>query len=107
MTTPARHRPHIKTAALRSRGAVTIPQDIREQLDLEEGDQFVVTVEDDRIVLTPTSIIPDDQAWFWTPEWQAGEREVDEAIARGEKGRVFYSSEEFLAALDESIKGDG
>jgi hypothetical protein len=59
------------------------------ELDLAEGDQFVVTVEDDRIVLTPTSVIPDDQAWFWTPEWQAKEAEVDEATARGERGAVF------------------
>lgn len=24
-----------------------------------------------------------DQAWFWTPEWQAKEREADEARAAG------------------------
>lgn len=38
------------------------------------------------------------QAWFWTEEWQAGEREVDEQVARGEV-RDFASSEEFLAYL--------
>ncbi len=27
--------------------------------------------------------IDPDQAWFWTPEWQAGEREADEDIANG------------------------
>ena len=26
--------------------------------------------------------ISDDQAWFWTEEWQKGEREVDEALAQ-------------------------
>ena len=25
-----------------------------------------------------------DQAWFWTPEWQAGERKADAEIAAGE-----------------------
>ena len=25
-----------------------------------------------------------EQRWFWTPEWQAGEREVDEHYERGE-----------------------
>lgn len=30
------------------------------------------------------SDIPADQAWFWTPEWQAMEREADEALARGD-----------------------
>ncbi len=38
------------------------------------------------------------QAWFWTPEWQEGEREADEDIA---SDRVFRqnSTEEFLAFL--------
>jgi hypothetical protein len=44
--------------------------------------------------------VADDQAWFWTPEWQAGEREVDEQIAAG-LTTFFGSTEEFLAALDE------
>lgn len=26
---------------------------------------------------------PDDQAWFWTPSWQAGENEADRDIAEG------------------------
>jgi AbrB family looped-hinge helix DNA binding protein len=104
MAIPVHHRPHIRTAVLRARGTVTIPQDVRERLDLAEGDQFVITVEDDRIVLTPTSVIPDDQAWFWTPEWQAKEAEADQAAASGERGTVFGSGEEFLAFLDKNIK---
>ena len=40
------------------------------------------------------------QAWFWTPEWQAGEREADADIAAGRADR-YYSDEEFLAALAE------
>jgi len=87
---------------LRARGTVTIPQEVRDRLDLAEGDQFVVTVEDDRIILTPTSVIPDDQAWFWTPQWQAKEAEVDQATARGERGTVFGTGEEFLAFLDQN-----
>ena len=44
--------------------------------------------------------IDPDQAWFWTPEWQAGEREADAHIAAG-RGTRYHSDEEFLAALDE------
>jgi antitoxin PrlF len=44
--------------------------------------------------------IDPDQAWFWTPEWQAGEREADADIAAGRETR-YHSDEEFLAALDE------
>jgi hypothetical protein len=41
-----------------------------------------------------------DQAWFWTPEWQEGEREAeaDKAAGRGDR---YNSDEEFLSALDE------
>ncbi|MEA2615166.1 MAG: hypothetical protein QOE72_949 [Chloroflexota bacterium] len=48
--------------------------------------------------------IEPDQAWFWTPEWQEGEREVDEAIARGEHGTIYVSDEEFISALEKDLK---
>lgn len=41
-----------------------------------------------------------DQAWFWTSEWQQGEKEVEQARARGEQGIICYSDEEFLETLD-------
>jgi hypothetical protein len=40
-----------------------------------------------------------DQAWFWTEEWQAGEREVDRNVAAGQLGTVHYTDEEFDAHL--------
>jgi hypothetical protein len=42
-----------------------------------------------------------DQAWFWTPEWQEGEREVDEAIATGDLSQVFTSADDMFADLDD------
>jgi hypothetical protein len=48
--------------------------------------------------------IDPDQLWFWTPEWQQKEREVDERFAGGERGTVQRSNEEFLAALDERLQ---
>jgi hypothetical protein len=44
--------------------------------------------------------IDPDQAWFWTPEWLAGELEADAEMAAG-RGRFFESDEAFLAHLDE------
>lgn len=40
-----------------------------------------------------------DQAWFWTPEWQAKEAEADADMVAG-RVRRFESGEEFLAALE-------
>ncbi|WP_405004842.1 hypothetical protein OHV13_11590 [Kitasatospora purpeofusca] len=79
----------------------TIPQETSARLDLPEGDPFVVTAEDGRIVPTPASVVPDDRAWFWTPAWQAKENEVDEALAEGERGEVFHDGEAFLRSLAE------
>jgi hypothetical protein len=47
--------------------------------------------------------IDPEQAWFWTREWQAREREADEDVAAG-RGTTYESDEEFLAALDERTK---
>lgn len=43
------------------------------------------------------------QEWFWSEEWQAKEREVDEHLAAG-RTECFDSSEAFLAALEASAK---
>lgn len=39
-----------------------------------------------------------DQAWYWTPEWQAGEAEADDDLAAGRLSH-HDTSEDFLAAL--------
>ena len=46
--------------------------------------------------------VPDDQRWFWTPEWQAGEREVDEQLANGEYVE-FDTIEEAIKYLHEQV----
>jgi len=42
-----------------------------------------------------------DQAWYWTPEWQAGERQADADKAAGRFTR-YQDGEAFLAALHEA-----
>jgi hypothetical protein len=42
--------------------------------------------------------IDPEQLWFWTPEWQAGEREVDRELQAG-LYEDFDSMDEFLATL--------
>jgi hypothetical protein len=45
-----------------------------------------------------------NQAWFWSPQWQAGEREAD---GDRDGGRIesFSSEREFLDALRARAKG--
>jgi AbrB family looped-hinge helix DNA binding protein len=62
---------------------ITIPSRIAKALRLKKGDPMRMRLVERRIQLIPTTLIPKDQLWFWTPEWQKKEREADEDIARG------------------------
>ncbi|HEV8574232.1 MAG TPA: AbrB/MazE/SpoVT family DNA-binding domain-containing protein [Dehalococcoidia bacterium] len=73
---------------------VSIPKEIRDRLHIEEGDLIEVAERDGEIVMTLKRLIDADQAWFWTPEWQAGEREADEDIKAGRVPGPFKSIEE-------------
>ena len=55
------------------------------------------------ILLRPQKLIDATQAWFWTPEWQAGEREAD-ADKAGGKVETFGSGEEFIGSLRSRAK---
>ena len=50
------------------------------------------------------SLFPADQAWFFTPEWLAGEREADADIAAG-RGTVHESAEDMFGHLDAARRG--
>jgi hypothetical protein len=47
--------------------------------------------------------IDSEQAWFWTREWQAKEREADEDLADG-RVTTFESADELLGALEADVK---
>src|SRR5438874_8209305 len=83
---------------LRAKGQLTLPEEIRAAAQLQEGDLLEAEITEDGILLRPQKVIDATQAWFWTPEWQAGEREADGQEAAG-LGETFNSGEEFLAAL--------
>ena len=88
-----------------SDGHVFIPDDIREAAHLAEGEELEAEITAVGVLLRTPKPIDASQAWFWTSEWQAGEREADEEIKTG-RGRVFYSDEEFLASLEEDALDD-
>lgn len=94
------------TATVRGKGRVTIPEEVRLALDVQEGERFEVSVTDDGSILLRRRVeIDPDQAWFWTPEWQGRMRESLADIAAGST-TVYLSDDEFLAALDEHIESD-
>lgn len=83
---------------------VTIPKEVFKNLNLEVGDYLDVQVNGTYITMIPKKLIPKDQRWFYTPEWQEKEREADEAIAKGEVSGPFSSAEELIAHLRKKRK---
>ena len=78
---------------------VTIPSQFFKALDLNPGDLVEAQLGEGEIHLIPQRLIPKDQAWFWTKEWQQKEREADEAIAKGELSGPFDTTSELTEHL--------
>jgi antitoxin MazE len=83
-------------------GQVTLPAGLRRAVNIEVGDYIEVTIQDDGLLLTPKKLIDKSQAYFWTEEWQKGERQADEDKKAG-RSVTFDSAEqavEFLRLRD-------
>nr|WP_245653083.1 AbrB/MazE/SpoVT family DNA-binding domain-containing protein [Herbidospora sakaeratensis] len=93
--------PRLKARAkVRAKSQLTLPEEVRQALHIGEGDEVEFAVLDDGTITVRGYIsIPTDQAWFFAPEWLAGEREADEDIRR-ERGTKHASAEDMFAHLD-------
>src|ERR1700691_5305950 len=91
---------------LRAKGQLTLPEEIRAAARLEEGDLLDAEITSEGILLRPQKVIDATQAWFWTTEWQAGEREADADLAAG-RIETFDSGEAFVTALRSSARSPG
>ena len=99
MPRAAKTRPVLEQAVrLSAKHQVTIPHRISKALRLKKGDHMLMRLVGQHVEMIPAHLSPKDQLWFWTPEWQAKEREVDEALARGDY-KVADSVDAFLRAL--------
>ncbi len=85
---------------VRAKGQITIPRDIRERAHLEEGDPVEIEIVPEGILLKPQKVVDATQAWFWTPTWQAGEREASLDIVEG-RVSVSETDEDLLSSLDD------
>lgn len=78
---------------------VTLPAAIRRRLHLKIGDILETTIKDDKIIIVPKKAIDAEAAWFWTKEWQEGEKEAEQDIRTG-KVKKFKSVEDLIKDLD-------
>lgn len=72
-----------------------MPREVRDALHVGEDDE-VAFVDTGRGIV----VVPADQAWYWAPGWQEGERQADEQISGGTLSEVFESAEEMFDHLD-------
>ena len=81
-------------AKLTSGGQVTLPKEIRIKANMQPGDFVEVELDGEgHIVLTPKKLVDASQAYFWTEEWQKGERKADEDIKVGRVKRFKSTAE--------------
>jgi AbrB family looped-hinge helix DNA binding protein len=86
---------------VRSRNQVTLPKSLTKTLAIHEGDILEYTIEDGKIIITPKTLVPKDQAWYWTKEWQTGEQQVEREIANKGHGKE-YTVDEFLGEIKDA-----
>lgn len=96
-------RAYYKTR-LRGRGQITLPPQIRERLQVREGDDVLFRLnEQGQVVVEQVQMIDPEQAWFWTEKWQEATRESQEDFEKGNYFEFENMAEavRFLDELDE------
>jgi len=80
------------------RGQITLPSSLRKAAQIQEGDYLRFIVKDGAISVVVQKLVDREQAYFWTREWQEGEREADEDIRIG-RLKTFDSVDDLIAEL--------
>lgn len=78
---------------------ITLPAVIRKRLGLHVGDILDTTVKEGKIIIVPKKTIDAEQSWFWTKEWQGGEKETEHDLRTG-KVKKFKSMKGLIKDLD-------
>lgn len=78
---------------------VTLPSSLRKILNIQEGDFMEAEVKDSEIILRPRKLIDPAQAWFWSKEWQKGEKQADKDIVKDRLSPSFIDAKELTKSL--------
>lgn len=80
------------------RNLISIPREIREQLNINEGDVLDVKMDNNKIIIEPMKLVPSSQAYFWTETAQNDMLEAKNDIKSGNV-REFNTIGEFLDGI--------
>jgi len=78
---------------------ITIPNRLRKDLKIAVGDYLEAEMQDSRLILKPVKMIPSDEAYFHTKEWQKGEKQADKDRKKGDMFGPFDNLNAGLKAL--------
>ncbi len=83
---------------VRAKGQVTIPNQVREMLNIEEGDGLIFYIKEGRVTVEREQTVDPEQTWFWSERWQRMEHAAQADI---DSGRVsqYDTIDEALDAL--------
>jgi bifunctional DNA-binding transcriptional regulator/antitoxin component of YhaV-PrlF toxin-antitoxin module len=65
---------------IKQKSQVTIPMALLKKLKLKIGDKLDIIEKNGKLIITPVVVIPRDQEWYWSKEWQEKERKADEEL---------------------------
>lgn len=70
------------------------------QLNTQPSVWMPLTIGEMIVIVSFESNIPSGQEWFWTPQWQAGEREASRELKEGRGFGPFESIAEMKACFE-------
>lgn len=82
--------------AMNKQGRLTVPVEARRALHVEGEAQFEMEVTENALILRPVVTIPQEDAWFYTPE---NRRLLEQALKDAREGRIFQLTEADLERL--------
>jgi antitoxin MazE len=68
---------------VKSKYQIVIPDEVRRKLHVEIGDTLEIEEKDGVLIAKPVVVIDKSQTYFWSEEWQKGEKEAEEAKKKG------------------------
>jgi AbrB family looped-hinge helix DNA binding protein len=85
---------------VQKRNLISIPREIRDSLNINEGDVLDISLVDNKIIIEPMKLVPSSQAYFWADRTQRDLLDAKEDVESGNT-REFKTVKEFLDGIEQ------
>ncbi len=86
--------------SVQRRNLITLPKEIRQKLNISEGDMLNIHIDNNKIIIEPYKLVPSSQAYFWSKKTQEDMLEAKKDVKNG-RVREFSNLDEFLDGLED------